>query len=425
MNATTCPTDEELRNLSFGRSNADDSDALLAHLEHCASCQAEIDTIANADDSLITDLRTADDHKHIDTEGGCQNAMVKALGALALAQDGAAFGDLDVPRMIGDYEIIRPLGRGGMGTVFLARQTKLGRKAALKLLANHRLASPRMKERFESEMRSIGRLSHPNIVTAHDAREIAGAAVLVMEFIDGFDLSQLLKRLGPLSIANACEIARQVATALAYTESNDIVHRDIKPSNVMLSSEGQVKLLDLGLARLCVDEVEHAGETATGQTVGTADYVSPEQVSDSRNVDIRADIYSLGCTLFKLLTGKAPFADAEHATVFSKLNAHVSEPAPSLSVARPDAPVELVRLVDSMMRKAPADRPQSPKRIETELAKHTDGVDLMRLAQDAAKADPASRPALAAACSSNALKKQPLLFRRRDSCRSRRNDRRW
>src|SRR5690606_13088298 len=152
-------------------------------------------------------------------------------------------------------------------------------------------------------------------------------------------------RRGPLAISDACEMIRQVAVALTYTSAQGFVHRDVKPSNIMLSRRGDVKLLDLGLARWQWDEVEQTGMTATGQAMGTADYVAPEQVTDSRSVDVRADIYSLGCTLFKLLSGTAPFAAAEHATAFAKMTAHVSTRPPSLAQHVPAAPAGLVKLV--------------------------------------------------------------------------------
>ena len=408
MKTTACPSGEELRLLSCGRVTPPESEVLLTHLERCARCQAEVDTVADADDSLIADLRTTDEFAYFEREGGYQTAMAKALSALAVSDSNRDQPDL--PVRIGDYEIVRPLGHGGMGKVFLARQTKLGRQVALKLLADHRLANPRMKERFESEMRAIGRLSHPNIVTAHDAREIDGVAVLAMEYVEGFNLSELLSRLGPLSTANACEITRQIANALQYIDSAEFVHRDIKPSNVMLSFDGQVKLLDLGLARLRDDSTQQAEQTATGQTVGTADYVAPEQVCDSRNVDIRADIYSLGCTLFKLLTGKALFADSEHATTFSKMTAHVTETPPSLAEACPDAPAELVRLVDSMLQKSPPDRPQSATAIVAEVSKHAHGANLPQLAEQAQQA-PTGQSPIVENSHTRASKTGPLLFR--------------
>ncbi len=327
----------------------------------------------------------------------------QSVGALALAGEDAVGGEMfagdklqHLPERIGEYEIVRPLGRGGMGSVFLARHTKLGREVAVKLLAGHRLADPRMRQRFEAEMRAIGRLSHPNIVAAHDARDVDGTAVLVTEYIDGLDLGQLVERHGPLAVADACEIIRQVAVALAYTSVQGFVHRDVKPSNIMLSRRGEVKLLDLGLARWQWDEVEQTGMTATGQAMGTADYVAPEQVTDSRSVDVRADIYSLGCTMFKLLSGTAPFAAAQHATAFAKMTAHVSTRPPSLAQHVPTAPAGLVKLVDAMLAKDPAKRPQTPQTIAEQLAAYCAGADLPQLAADAAAAEksPAASPAV-------------------------------
>jgi len=393
MIATHCPTAEQLQAFSLGRLSEHESDTFLDHIRDCKTCQSHLETVADDQDSLVAALRSPDDSAPYDAEPGCQTALAKALAALALADAGEigneAAGNTEppLPIRIGEYEIVRPLGRGGMGSVFLARHTKLGREVAVKLLAGHRLADPRMRQRFEAEMRAIGRLSHPNIVAAHDARDVDGTAVLVTEYIDGLDLGQLVERRGPLAIADACEIVRQVAVALAYTSGQGFVHRDIKPSNIMLSQRGDVKLLDLGLARWQWDEVEQTGMTATGQALGTADYVAPEQVTDSRRVDVRADIYSLGCTLFKLLCGTAPFAAAEHATAFAKMTAHVSTRPPSLAQHVPAAPAGLVKLVDAMLAKDPAKRPQTPSAVAEQLAAYCSGADLPRLAAAAAAAE--------------------------------------
>ena len=357
MTALKCPSHEKLRELSFGRLADEESDDLMSHVQTCPSCQTEMETVNDIEDSLIASIRESSAAADIYAESDCQLATINALGALAKAhspQQDQENGQTELPKQIGEYEIVRPLGRGGMGSVYLAKHTKLGREVAIKVLAHHRLGDQRVRNRFEVEMQAIGRLSHPNIVTAHDARDIGGTLVLVTEFIDGFDLGQVLHRVGPLSIANATEIVRQVANAIDYTSRQGFVHRDIKPSNVMLGSD-QVKLLDLGLARIELDngnpDASNRPEmTGTGQAMGTADYIAPEQVTDSRRVDVRADIYSLGCTLFKLLTATAPFDDDAHETAFAKMSAHVSSPPPSLRDKLPDAPNKLVRLVDSMLR---------------------------------------------------------------------------
>lgn len=415
MITTSCPSADELQSLSSGRLADERSDELLEHIRACESCRSKLETIADEEDSLIAALRAPDALAPFDAEPDCRLAVAKALGALAHASETAAGTDpAHLPKSIGEYEVVRPLGRGGMGSVFLARHTKLGREVALKVLASHRLADPRMRERFEAEMRAVGRLSHPNIVTAYDARDVDGTAVLVTEYIDGFNLAQLVEHIGPLTTADACEVARQVAVAVAYTSGQGFVHRDVKPSNIMLSRSGRVKLLDLGLARLQLDELEQAGVTGTGQTMGTADYVAPEQVVDSRRVDVRADIYSLGCTLFKLLTGTAPFAGREHPTAFAKMTAHVSQQPPSLAERLPGAPVDLVKLVDAMLAKDPAKRPQTPNAVVEKLTPLAQDCDLPRLIARAEAAPPVKpRKSIHSGVSSkNSARALPLLRRR-------------
>ncbi|QDS96026.1 Serine/threonine-protein kinase PknB [Roseimaritima multifibrata] len=375
---TKCPPPDQLNAFVLGRLSDEASEAVYQHLSQCESCTSELETIDDGEDSLIVDLRKPDPLASFGEEPDCQVAVVKALGSLALSSDSSGIA-ANLPQEIGEYEIVRPLGSGGMGSVYLARHRKLGREVALKVLATHRLGDARVHQRFEAEMRAIGRLSHPNIVTAHDAREIEGTAVLVTEYIDGLDLGRLVQAVGPLSTADACEIVRVVCVALAYTHDQGFVHRDIKPSNVMLSRSGEVKLLDLGLARFQYGDPDRVEITGTGQAMGTADYMAPEQVTDSRSVDVRADIYSLGCTLMKLLTGQAPFADDQYQTPFAKMTAHVSAPPPRLSDQAGNVPKGLVSLVDSMLQKDLAKRPQSAVQVAEELEKFTEGSDLQKL----------------------------------------------
>ncbi len=371
---TQCPPAQRLQDYALGRLPDEDSEAVFDHVAGCEACASELDTIDDGEDSLIASLRKPDELADFNHEPYCKLAVSKALDALTGAGTATQF-----PKQIGEYEIVRPLGSGGMGSVYLARHTKLGREVALKVLATHRLADPRMQSRFESEMRAVGRLSHPNIVTAHDAREIEGTAVLITEFINGRDLGQLVDAGGPLGTSDACEIVRLVAVAMQYTNEQGFVHRDIKPSNIMLSRAGEVKLLDLGIARFQYGDPDRVEITGTGQTMGTADYIAPEQVTDSRSVDIRADIYALGCTLMKLLTGAAPFADVKHQTPFAKMTAHVSTPPPRLTDLLPSVPKELASLVDSMLQKDPVRRPQTPIDVAQKIAKHCTGHDLAYL----------------------------------------------
>ncbi|TWT66432.1 protein kinase domain-containing protein [Allorhodopirellula solitaria] len=371
-----CPPSKKLHDYALGKLADEDSEAVFEHLSECSACTSELETRDDCEDSLIANLRKDAPHSRLDDEANCSDAVARAVRAFS-ATSHLLLDEL--PVHIGEYEIVRSLGSGGMGSVYLAEHTKLGRQVAIKVLATHRLADPRMQQRFESEMRAVGRLSHPNIVTAHDAREIEGTAVLVTEFIDGLDLRQLVAASGPMRIADACEILRHVALALAYTHDQGFVHRDIKPSNIMLSRTGEVKLLDLGLARFQYGAPDHPEITGTGQAMGTADYIAPEQIADSRTVDARADIYALGCTLMKLLTGSAPFADEHHPTPFAKMTAHVSNDPPRLCDRAANAPRELGKLLDSMLQKEPARRPQTPREVADRLAKFTDGHEVKTL----------------------------------------------
>jgi serine/threonine protein kinase len=363
----------------------EDSDHLLVHLQDCESCQQSLETIdgGGGEDTFIRELRGAtggSGNDSILSEPEFRSATAKALAALAKMDEFAA--DISLPYTIGEYEIVESIGRGGMGRVFLGRHTKLGRKVAVKVLAQHRRWDQRMHDRFETEMRAIGGLNHPNIVVAHDARDVDGVAVLVTEYVEGLDGSDLLKRKGRLSIPNACRIAAELCKALDYIAEKKLIHRDVKPSNVMIDDSGNVKLLDLGLAR--IQTVDGETEfTATGQAMGTADYVAPEQINDARNVDARADLYGLGCTLYKLLAGRAPFAGDEYATTYAKMNAHVSQSPQRLSQFREEVPRELESLVHRMLEKKPADRPESAKEAQTILRKFATGSELGALIKEA------------------------------------------
>jgi uncharacterized protein (TIGR03067 family) len=386
----TCPEQELLRRYANGMVTEQQADEVTSHLRECQSCQSWLADAKDLDDTLVGRLRHSTVDESFEMEPQCQSAMAIALGALAAASQAAAEDEIDLPSSIGDYEIVRSIGRGGMGNVYLAQHTKLDRTVAVKVLASHRLSDPRMHDRFEKEMRAIGSLSHPNIVTAHDARDVDGLALLVTEWIDGLDLKDILARTGPLSVANACEIGARIAAALSYIAAQSLVHRDLKPSNVMINREGEVKLLDLGLARLRASDAEQevSAATATGQAMGTADYVAPEQINDAREVDIRADIYGLGCTLYKLLSGNAPFEGDRYTTTFAKLTAHVSEQPVSLRVVAPHVPASVAKLIDQMLAKSPNDRPASPDKIVSELQEHASGADLKSLVQTALVTEP-------------------------------------
>lgn len=381
--STACPSQTDLKSYAIGEMGDENSDLLLDHVRDCDSCQSDLLTLEDSEDTLIRQLRSGSSSDPFASEPGCREAVARAMLAPLDHSQTADFTDeLPADRRLGEYELRKLLGRGGMGSVYRARHTKLDRAVAMKILPKHRLEDDRALKRFEQEMRAIGRLDHPDIVTAFDAREIDDVPVIVMEFVDGLDAGEIVRRMGPLSTADACEIVRRVALALEYVREHGLVHRDIKPSNVMVSRRGEVKLLDLGLARLAMSPGE-SDVTGTGQTMGTADYVAPEQITDSHDVDIRADIYSLGCTLFKLLAGEAPFPDETHSGTFRKMTAHVSQQAPQIRDRAPAVPARLADLVTQMLAKSPSDRPATPADVAAVLQSFCKGANLEILVRQA------------------------------------------
>ena len=230
-----------------------------------------------------------------------------------------------------------------MGQVFKAQHKVMKRVVALKTLPASATKSERAVRRFHRVVEVAARLSHPNIVTAYDAGESHGVHYLVMEYVEGTDLGTLVRKRGRLPVGSALHYVVQVARALEYAHGQKIIHRDIKPSNLLLDKEGTVKVLDMGLARLN-EEVRASDETAeetltgTGQAMGTIDFMPPEQAENTKAADERSDIYSLGCTLFYLLTGRAVYGGD---TTVMKLLAHREAEIPSLKAERPEVPEHL------------------------------------------------------------------------------------
>jgi CheY-like chemotaxis protein/tRNA A-37 threonylcarbamoyl transferase component Bud32 len=286
----------------------------------------------------------------------------KLTGYQADAVLGRRFGDLRV----GNYEILDRLGAGGMGTVFKARHRRMKRVVALKVLSREVAQSGTFAERFQREVETIARLSHPNIVMAFDADEGEAGPFLVMEFVNGRDLQSEVARAGPLSAADAVDRILQAARGLAYAHAQGIVHRDIKPGNILRDVDGVVKVADLGLARLTAagGSGGNTSLTQAGMVVGTAEYMSPEQAMDSGEVDHRADVYSLGCTLHFLLTGRPPY---QAPSIMAILLRHRDAPIPHVRDTRPDVPPELDAVFERMVAKAPADRYQTMAEVVRDL----------------------------------------------------------
>jgi serine/threonine protein kinase len=290
--------------------------------------------------------------------------------------------------VIEDYEILEKMG-GNMGLVFKARHRLLDNIVALKFFPTDYITDPGRLARFQRELRAMGQLKHPNLVTAADARIVGCWHLVAMELIEGMDLQRLVQVQGPLQVAPACEMARQAALGLQYAHEHGLIHRDIKPSNLMLTTGGTIKVIDLGLA---LSKEENSTQlTQAGSMLGTMSYCAPEQVRDASQVDIRADIYALGCTLYHLLSGKPPYSQRK--TFPEVLKAHLHEPFPCLTAARPDAPEELEAVLERMIAKEPDARFSTPQEVAEALEPFTRGVDLKKLVPTRIDQSPPVRPA--------------------------------
>jgi serine/threonine protein kinase/molecular chaperone DnaK (HSP70) len=301
-------------------------------------------------------------------------------------QFSATFVDAEggtIPEHLGDYVITRLLGSGGMGQVFLAEHTRMRRVVAIKMLPIDRMKDARAVERFYDEVRAASRLMHPNIVTAFDAGESDGIHYLAMEYIDGLTLTSIVARKGPLSVGEAASVIRQAALGLLHAHQAGIVHRDVKPGNLMRASDGTVKVLDLGLARISsmglVDETGQLIEApatlpeskSRGKLVGTLPFMSPEQLEDPDTADPRSDIYSLGATLFFLLAGRPPYTGEYLDQVYGHRHGDI----PDLMQLRDDVDLKFANLFRRMMAKSPDQRYASLDEVIDDLSDYTDQSD--------------------------------------------------
>lgn len=268
--------------------------------------------------------------------------------------------------VIDKYRLLSPLGRGGMNAVYLAEHSLMRRRCAIKILPEKELGEQATVERFHREARAVALLDHTNIVRAYDFGKVVDGNrpihFFAMELVVGESLEERVTREGPLPPVEAANFIRQVADGLAHAHAAGIVHRDIKPGNLLVDRDGVVKILDLGLAKFFGDEPVQKAEGGQ-QVFGTVDFLSPEQALNSQTADARSDIYSLGCTLYFLLVGHAPFPEG---TLTQRLVGHVSQKPVPIAEKRPDVPADLAAIVDRMMAKKPADRIQTAEEV-TEL----------------------------------------------------------
>jgi serine/threonine protein kinase len=383
-----CPSRAELGAFVRGELSDADGSAVAAHLSSCPACSGTVreldhsdpsdarnfwDHVAGSDAGLIPEYSVPDSPFEA---GGCPTGDPRRPPAP---------DDPPPPERLGQYRVAGRLGRGGMGVVYKAQHLRLKKWVAVKVLPPHRVTDRHTVARFEREMEVVGRLDHPNIVRATDAGEADGFHFLVMELVLGIDLGRLVRRVGPVAVPDACELTRQAAVGLQHAHESGLVHRDVKPNNLMLSKTGEVKLLDLGLALL---RGEHGtgALTADGAVMGTADYMAPEQWEACHEVDIRADLYSLGCTLYTLLVGRPPFGYADYDSILRKMAAHAHTPVPPVAGFRSDVPPGLVAVLDTLLAKDAAGRPATPSAVALALAPFCSGADLPALARRTATA---------------------------------------
>jgi serine/threonine protein kinase len=332
------PHEDQLAAYSLGKLDDAEMEAVAEHLETCDACRQTVE----------------------------ETPPDKFVAALQGARQGS---DPAVPPELANhprFHVVRELGRGGMGVVYLAEQHLMERPVAIKVISKSLMDNPKAVERFRGEVRAAAKLDHKNIVRVWDADQAGNLQMLVMEYVEGLSLAEVLERKGPLPVAQACQYVQQAALALQHAFEQGMVHRDLKPHNLMLlPANGLVKVLDFGLAKVASEQRQGKGVTAENTVMGTPEYLAPEQATDPRTADIRADIYSLGCTLYCLLAGRPPFVEP---TAMQTVLAHRDKQAVMLHERRADVPPELSAVVARMLAKDPAQRYQTPQEVADALA---------------------------------------------------------
>jgi hypothetical protein len=291
---------------------------------------------------------------------------------------------------IGDFGLEEAIGAGGMGAVFRAVDIKLDRQVALKILPPDQAVDPEVVQRYYQEGRAAARLDHENIARVYSIGHDGRYHYIAFEYIEGTTIRQRVEASGPLPIGDAINYTLQIANALVHSSERGVVHRDIKPSNIIVTPQGRAKLVDMGLARR-FERGEDTGLTQSGMTLGTFDYISPEQARDPRDVDVRGDLYSLGCTLFHMLSGRPPFPEG---TVLQKLLQHQEEPPPDIRKLNPAVPDDLASILVKMMAKDRDRRYQTPEQLVRDLLTVAGSLGLRSLNPEGLVwMSPATRPA--------------------------------
>ncbi len=335
---------------------------IAGHVEHCSQCQEILESIEDPPNSVLPALRgaTAADVALAQQELSLQQSMgdtriLELLGMGAVIQP-----KLQLPCDFGQYRLEKHAGRGGMGDVYLGIQQKLKRPTAIKLLRPNRSASKSAAARFEQEMQIVAKLDHPNLVKAYDGGEIDGRHYLAMELLDGETLADYVKQRGPVAPRRACQICIRAARGLQHAHTAKSFHRDVKPGNIMLTRDGKVKVLDLGLALVPRNEDKDCESISFA---GTPEFMAPEQARDASSADARSDIYSLGCTLYFLLTGQSVYPRFKYPTVAECIRAHQRAPIPDVRSLNAAVSEELASILNRMLSKDPDARPQTAAEV--------------------------------------------------------------
>ncbi|MEX0717794.1 MAG: serine/threonine-protein kinase [Planctomycetaceae bacterium] len=376
-----CPTRDVLVDFLSDRLAPSGDESIVAHVVSCEHCELRLETLS--DDPTLHVLRNdlvANSSRDAEAASLVEEFLRTPPGWRfpdARRNLSANTAEPCLPRELGRYRLLSVIGSGGMGVVYRAMHTELGRPMAIKLLPAARSCDGGFAARFRREMRAIGGLQHANIVLAHDAGEIEGTLYLAMELVEGSDLEAIVRGRGRLAVHDACDAVRQAAAGIAHAHANGVIHRDVKPSNLLVASDGTVKVGDLGLARLAGPEAD-ALSGASG-VIGTLDYLAPEQIESPESVDDRCDLYGLGCVLFRLLAGRPPFRVSRDEPAYASLMRRVLESPPPVEQFRSDVPDDLARLVAKLLARDPRDRPQSALEVSQALAPFSRGAALAAL----------------------------------------------
>lgn len=367
-----CPSNSELDGFLARNEEQPGDDAIAEHVEQCRQCSRyvtsrfttllspEADPEATPRTVMEPLLRYTRDQLPPEVSAQLLEKLRFIPKAYQEPKPDSGSQDGAPPKKIGEYEIIRLLGRGGMGRVYLVQRAEQPEQFALKLLSADFASSNEAVRRAKKEIAALGRLQHPNIVKAIDHGELNGRPYLVTEFLDGQNLEALVYANGPMNVQRACEITIAAAKGLQHAHECGIIHRDIKPSNLLLTNSGELKLLDFGVAHYSVTSDSTSQQTPSGYLLGTAHYMSPEQMESVRQADARSGVYSLACVLTFLLTGQTVFQVGRY---YEILVAHRFTAAPSLKVKLPSIPDDLNTLVLSSLEKLPEKRPQSMREV--------------------------------------------------------------